>query len=518
VHGGELLEVSDVHLRLGAVRALDGVSFRISSGTVHGLIGHNGSGKSTTVKVLAGLLTPDGGSVAVTSDPAVPDAPRRRPHVVTVFQDLGLAEDLTVFENVLVNSFERRPLGHVHVRREQDRVRELFALLRLDVPLGVRVSGLPEAERVMLCVARALLHAGVKLTQGTIDADAGLKVDLLVLDEPTSSLPRTELRRFRALVRSLTESVGVATLLVTHNPADIATVCDDFTALRNGRVICSAPAEGFHMDRLIELMAGKGVQADGRIDTGGSRSPSAPVRNTDAVFVAEDLMTPGLDGPVTLIAHKGELLGMTGLEGSGFREFLQSAMGVRDRVSGTVRIDGRIVEGGPAGVCRANAMYISADRTRTSGIPSATLYENMTLGRVGVFCRRGFLRRRAEMVAVRRMLEKLDVHPPEPKRLLSEMSGGQQQKVVVGRALMSESKLFVFEEPIAAVDVGASQDILSYLAEATKAGVGVIAASGDFGWMPSVCDRVVVFRSGRIAGELVGGDITEDRVLLLAYG
>jgi len=516
----EHLTVENIHKRLGAINALNGVSLKVPSGTVHGLIGHNGSGKSTTVKVLAGVLQPDEGLFSVVSGDAGPQPRHRKPKVVTVFQDLGLADTLTAFENVLVNSFEKKPFGMVRVGRERARVRELFAILGLDVPLELEAWRLPEPERVMLCVARALLHAGVQIEDGAIDADAGLSVDLLILDEPTSSLPREDLGRFRALVRTLTEEAGVATLLVTHNPADIETICDDFTALRNGEVMCSSPAQGYSTGLLVELMAGKSVEPD-QDDSGGrdrAASSTAPRRLDQPLFVAEDLVTPGLDGPVSLVARTGELLGITGLEGSGFREFVQAAMGVKERRSGAVSVGGQRLSSGPAGVRRANAVYIPSDRARTSGIPSATVYENMTLGRVDVFCHRGFVQRKAEKAGVRQMLEKLKVDPPDPARTLSEMSGGQQQKVVIGRALLSDAKLFVFEEPTVGVDVGASRDILSYLRESTQEGVCVMAASAEFEWMPTVCDRVIVFRSGRIAGELTQGDITEEGILSLAYG
>jgi ribose transport system ATP-binding protein len=267
-------------------------------------------------------------------------------------------------------------------------------------------------------------------------------------------------------------------------------------------------------------MAGKSIEPD-RDDSGGpgrAASLAARRRPGQPLFVAEDLVIPGLDGPVSLAAHRGELLGITGLEGSGFREFVEAAMGVRERLSGTVSVGGRKLPSGPGGVRRANAVYIPSDRARTSGIPSAMVYENMTLGRVDVFCRRGIVQRNAEKAAVRRMLEKLNVDPPDPARTLSELSGGQQQKVVIGRALLSDARLFVFEEPTAAVDVGASRDILAYLRESTQEGVCVMAASAEFEWMPTVCDRVIVFRSGRIAGELMQGEITEERILGLAYG
>jgi ribose transport system ATP-binding protein len=520
VNSLEHLAVENLHKRLGAINALNGVSLKVRSATVHGLIGHNGSGKSTTVKILAGVLQPDKGLFRVVCGGDGPQPRYRKPNVVSVFQDLGLADNLTAFENVLVNSFEKKPFGMVKVRRERARARELFAVLGLDVPLELEAWRLPEPERVMLCVARALLHAGVQIEDGVIDADAGLRVDLLVLDEPTSSLPREDLGRFRALVRTLTEEAGVATLLVTHNPADIETICDDFTALRNGEVMRSAPAQGYSTGLLAELMAGKSIEPD-RDDSGGPDrgvSSAAARRPGQPLFVAQDLVIPGLDGPVSLAAHPGELLGITGLEGSGFRAFVEAAMGVRERLSGTVSVGGQKLSSGPAGVRRANAVYIPSDRARTSGVPSAMVYENMTLGRIDVFCHRGIVQRNAEKAAVRRMLEKLNVDPPDPARTLSELSGGQQQKVVIGRALLSDAKLFVFEEPTAAVDVGASRDILSYLRESTREGVCVMAASAEFEWMPTVCDRVIVFRSGKIAGELMQGEITEERILSLAYG
>lgn len=514
----EHLAVENIHKQLGAINALNGISLTVESGTIHGLIGHNGSGKSTTVKVLSGVLQADQGTINVMNGGR--GAEGRKPNVATVFQDLGLADNLSVFENILVNSFRKNLFGMVKVSRERTRAKAVLASLGLELPMNLEAWRLPEPERVMLCVARALMQGEVEIENGAIDIETGLNVDLLVLDEPTSSLPREDLERFRSLVRALRDEANVTTLIVTHNPGDIEAMCDDFTALKNGEVMCSSAAKGYTTVMLAELMAGKSLEIKNDRRAGSDRTAVLPVDRQigEPLFVAEELLTPELNGPVSLVAHSGELLGITGLEDSGFREFIGAAMGVKQVVSGTVSVGGTPLEGGPAGVRRANAVYIPADRARTSGIPSATVYENMTLGRVDVFCRRGMIQLNAEKAAVTGMLKKLQVVPPDPTRVLGEMSGGQQQKVVIGRALMSDAKLFVFEEPTAAVDVGASQDILSYLLECTREGVCVMAATAEFEWMPSVCDRVIVFRSGNIAGELLRDEITEEAILRLAYG
>lgn len=517
----ECLVIEDVHKQMGVVKALNGVSLSVRAGTIHGVIGHNGSGKSTLVKVLSGVLPADSGTYEVRTAGSGTGSEGRPPRVATVFQDLGLADNLSVFENILVNSFETGRAGFVHVSRERARARSAMSALGLDLPMDLEAWKLPEPERVMVCVIRALMHGGVALRGDTASSELGsLSADILLLDEPTSALPREELERFRALIRGLVEGTGMTALVVTHNPGDIGALCDEFTALKSGEVICTLSAEGVTGATVAELMAGRAmVMEDGVVEVTEVLSSSASEHpRKEQVLVVEELTSAELSAPVSLSVGAGELVGVTGLEGSGFREFVEAAMGIRDVASGSVQVDGRPLTGGPSALHGAKAVYIPADRARTSGVPSATVYENMTLGQVDGFCHFGLLRSKAEKAAVKAMLEQLRVDPPDPKRILGEMSGGQQQKVMVGRALLAGAKLLVFDEPTAAVDVGAREEILGYLKDVALAGSAVIMASAEFEWMPAVCDRIVVFRSGEVAGELLAGAMTEDGILRLAYG
>jgi ABC-type sugar transport system ATPase subunit len=529
VKGSEQLVIEDVHKRMGAVRALTGVSFSVSPGTVHGIIGHNGSGKSTLVKILAGVMPADQGSYRIVNSGGPQDQRARSPRVAAVFQDLGLAENLSVLDNLLVNSFRRNKLGLISMAAARSRARAAMATVGLDLPVNAEVQRLPEAERVMLCVARAMMRAGVTLEDGADSQEAdgqeygAASADLLVMDEPTSSLPRQELERFRDLVRRLRDETGVTMLVVTHNPTDITAFCDDFTALKNGQVLCTQPAAGVTASMLAELMAGQSAIVEEAGDGDRAARESASVadrgrRGGPPVFVADQVLTPKLSGPVSLSAAEGELVGLTGLEGSGFREFIRAAMGVGEMTSGTVTVAGRELRGGAPGIVRAGAVYIPSDRARTSGVPVATAFENMTLGRLDTYCRRGIINTKREKAAVAGMLERLSVFPADPKRVLARMSGGQQQKVVVGRALLSNGRLLVFEEPTAAVDVGARETILRDLQRVAREGCTVILASGEFEWMSAVCDRIVVFQSGGIAGELLPGEMGEEAILRLAYG
>lgn len=520
----ERLVIEDVHKRMGAVRALVGVSLTVSRGTVHGIIGHNGSGKSTLIKILAGVMPADQGSFRIVDGDGPQGRPGRSPRVAAVFQDLGLAENLSVLDNLLVNSFHRNKLGLISMAAARSRARAAMAAVGLDLPVNAEVQRLPEAERVMLCVARAMMRAGVRLEDGDGGPEHGaVSADLLVMDEPTSSLPRQELERFRDLVRRLRDETGATMLVVTHNPSDITAFCDDFTALKNGQVLCTQQARGVTTPMLAELMAGQSAIVEEAEEADRETLESATLAERrrvggQQVFVAEQVMAPKLAGPVSLSAGEGELVGLTGLEGSGFREFIRAAMGVGEMTSGTVTVAGRRLQGGPPGLVRAGAVYIPSDRARTSGVPVATAYENMTLGRLDAYCRHGIINTRREKAAVAGMLERLRVFPADPRRVLSQMSGGQQQKVVVGRALLSNGRLLVFEEPTAAVDVGARETILRDLQQVAREGCTVILASGEFEWMSAVCDRIVVFQSGRIAGELLPAEMGEEAILRLAYG
>jgi ABC-type sugar transport system ATPase subunit len=529
----ERLVIEDIHKTMGAVRALVDVSLTVSPGTVHGIIGHNGSGKSTLIKILAGVMPPDQGSYQIVDSDGPNGQQGRSPRVAAVFQDLGLADDLSVLDNLLVNSFRRGKLGLISMADARSRAQAAMAAVGIDLPIKTEVRKLPEAERVMLCVARAMMRAGVSLEDGAASLGrAGstsspghqeVNADLLVMDEPTSSLPRKELERFRDLVRRLKDETGVTMLVVTHNPTDITAFCDEFTALKDGQVLCTQEAAGVTASMLAELMSGQSamVEEAEKGERAKNEAAVAAERNRlgrRQMFVADQVMAPNLSGPVSLSAAEGELVGLTGLEGSGFREFIRAALGVGEIESGRVTIGGQQLHGGPAALQRAGALFIPSDRARTSGVPAATIYENMTLGRVDAYCRNGVINTRHERSAVTGMLERLRVSPADPRRLLSQLSGGQQQKVVVGRALLSSAKFLVFEEPTAAVDVGAREAILRDLQQVAQDGCAVIVASGEFEWMSAVCDRIVVFQSGRIAGELLPAQMGEAAILRLAYG
>lgn len=514
----ERLIVRNIHKNMGAIRALVDVSFSVPHGTVHGIIGHNGSGKSTLVKILADVLQADRGSYHLEDGEGPRSGEPRVPRVAAVFQDLGLADNLPVLDNLLANTFRATRLRYLNMARERSRARAAMSAVGLDLPLDVDAGQLPEAERVMLCVARAMMRAGLTPADGAHDAGRhATSADLLVMDEPTSSLPREELERFRDLVRRLRDEAGITMLVVTHNPTDIGAFCDEFTALKDGRVLCTQPAAGVTSSMLAELMAGQSgiTQETPRAPEAGPEPASGRPTASPPLFWTDKLMTEQISEPVTLSARAGELVGITGLEGSGFREFVRAAMGVRDVTSGGAFVEGRRLSGRTR---HADAVFIPADRARTSGVPSATVYENMTMGRVGAYAKNGFINRRQERSAVAAMLRRLRVSPADPRRILSQLSGGQQQKTVVGRALLSSAKLLVFEEPTAAVDVGARESILKSLQEVAREGNAVIVASGEFEWMSAVCDRIVVFRLGGVAGELARGQMGEEAILRLAYG
>jgi ABC-type sugar transport system ATPase subunit len=528
----ERLVIEDIHKTMGAVRALVGVSLSVSPGTVHGIIGHNGSGKSTLIKILAGVMPPDQGSYQIVDSDGSNGQQGRSPRVATVFQDLGLADDLSVLDNLLVNSFRRGKLGLLSMPDARSRAQAAMAAVGIDLSIKTEVRKLPEAERVMLCVARAMMRAGVSLEDGASLGRAGstgspdhqeVNADLLVMDEPTSSLPRKELERFRALVRRLKDETGVTMLVVTHNPTDITAFCDEFTALKDGQVLCTQEAAGVTASMLAELMSGQSAMVEEAEQAERAKNEASVTAESNRLgrrqmFVADQVMAPNLSGPVSLSAAEGELVGLTGLEGSGFREFIRAALGVGEIESGKVTIGGQQLQGGPTALQRVGAVFIPSDRARTSGVPAATIYENMTLGRVDAYCRNGVINTRHERSAVTGMLERLRVSPADPRRVLSQLSGGQQQKVVVGRALLSSAKFLVFEEPTAAVDVGAREAILRDLQQVARDGCAVIVASGEFEWMSAVCDRIVVFQSGRIAGELLPAQMGEAAILRLAYG
>jgi ribose transport system ATP-binding protein len=484
------LELRSVSKSFGAIRALDTVDLAVVAGEIHGLVGQNGSGKSTLVKVLAGYHAPDrGGEIRLGGEAVrtpVRAAQIRARGVSIVHQDLGLVLDKSVTENVGVGSFTAsRLLRRIDWRREAAVAAQLLARLELDVDPATPVGALGPAERSIVAIARALRSQR---------PGAGV----IVLDESTRTLPKDHLGDFYRILRGVVAGAGSA-LLISHNLEEVMAVTDRVTVLRDGRVVASGLSTADTSEReLARLMLGRDV-------AGGDRGAAGPF---GAAVTVRGLSGAGV-GNLDLDVRAGEVVGLTGLAGSGYEQVPYLLAGARRATAGTLTIGGRAVDLARASVARciaAGVVLVPEHRADDGLALTLTVAENLTLPRVRHRGRPWFTGTAWQRAEARSLLDRLDVRPPDPGRPVGQLSGGNQQKVLIGKWLPSEPALLVLHEPTQAVDVGARADILAAVRAVAAGGAAVLLASIQPADLAAVCDRVLVVRDGALAAEVAAPD------------
>lgn len=495
-----LLRIEGLGKTFGGTAALNDVSLEVRPGEVHGLVGQNGSGKSTLIKILSGYHAPDRGEIVVSGervDPPLTLTALRRLGVEFVHQDLGLVPTMSVLENLRVGRYATGPGGRIRWRQEARRAAELLRRFELDVDPGAAVERLSQAERAIVAIIRALSELEEHRGGG-----------LLVLDEPTAALPAHEVGRLFDAVRRVRDT-GSAVLIVTHNLDEVFEITDRISVLRDGWLVAARATAELDERSLIELIVGRELARLYPEHAGGE---------ADVALAVTDLSGGRAHG-VSFVVRRGEILGLTGLAGAGHEDVPYLVPGARRPAGGVVELDGRVLhDPTPERASRAGLVLLPADRQRLSAIPGATVKENVTLPTLGAFRGRlGRLDHGAERRAVRDVLHRFEVTPPQPDRPLFTLSGGNQQKALLGRCLRARPAVLLLHEPTQGVDVGARAGIFAILREAASAGTAMLYASSEYEELANVCDRVLVLRRGRIAAELRGGGLTKESLIAQCY-
>ncbi len=499
-----LLELHSISKTFPGQRALSGVDLEVGAGEVHALVGHNGSGKSTLIKVLSGFHEPDAGS-----GPALVDGREVRfgdPEGVHaagirfIHQDLGLADGLSVLDNLKLGSglYRTAPGWRIRWRSERADARRRLAALGLEhLDPEDDVGRLGAVERTEVAIARALQ-----------DED---QVRVLVLDEPTAALPDREVGRLFALVRRLVAG-GVGVLYVSHRLEEVFDLADRVTVLREGLVVHSSAVAAIDQRALARLIAGSDIVAPVRSGALAKGDEGEELLRFEEVWTEDELR--GAD----LAVRAGEVVGVAGLSGSGVHDVPRTLLGASRVTAGQITVDGAAVgDLGPTALARLGVAVVPAGNHRKR-IAGLTVRENLTISDLGPFWSAAHFDHRAERAEARELLDRFGILPPEPERPIELLSGGNQQKVYVARLLRTRPRLLVLEEPTQGVDVGGSADILRFIVDAAREhGVGVLLCSSDLEDLAGVCQRVLAFRAGRIAAELVGAEATREAIVEECY-
>ena len=499
-----LLDLRSISKGFLGVRALDGVSFDLEPGEIHALCGENGAGKSTLIKILCGVYPAGsyGGEIRLRGEAArfrtLRDSEARG--IALIAQELALVPGLSVAENLVLGREPRR-FGLVRWKEVEATARRALERVGLDVPLATPVRELGIGQQQLVEIAKAL------------EKNAAI----LVLDEPTAALPDSDARRLLGLLGDLRRR-GVAAIYISHRLDEVFSVADRITVLRDGRSVGAARRAETTPDRVISLMVGREIGP--QIKLPERRSGEILLRVAD--WSVEDPQNPGrrvLDG-VSFELRAGEVLGIAGLMGAGRTALLASLFGAaRSRAAGTIQAAGAGERGpfrDPAEAIAAGLALVSEDRKRYGLVPHGSVLDNMTLSLLRTFRRHGLLDDRARRAAVRGQAEALRLHAASLDMPVSQLSGGNQQKVVLGRWLLRRPRVLLLDEPTRGIDVGAKQEIYELIGRLTEEGLGVILVSSELPELLSLSHRVLVLCQGRPAAELAGEAATPETVMAAA--
>jgi inositol transport system ATP-binding protein len=496
----DLLVIRGLTKRFPGVLALDDVSLTVKRGEVHGLLGENGAGKSTLIKMLSGAYHPDGGTILFEGRPVTIENPvaSRQLGIVTIYQEFTLVPSLSIAENVFIGREHGRG-GLIAWGEMRRQTRRLTDQLGVDLDPTTLVRDLSVAEQQLVEIARAL----------------SVQSRLIIMDEPTSALSEHEVQRLFGIIRDL-KAQGISVIFVSHRLEEVKTICDRITVLRDGRNAGEADVADVTENDIIRMMVGRDIddqyshaprgrgrevlRVTGLSRRGNVRDPSATV--------LED---------ISFAVYEGEILGIAGLVGAGRTELARAIFGADARNSGTIAIDGVPVEiRSPADAIHHGIGLVPEDRKQQGLFLVMAVRENLSMAALGALTGPGgFIRRGQERALVTEYPRKLNIRMASAEQRIVNLSGGNQQKVIIARWLAPKPRVLIVDEPTRGIDVGAKAEVHGLLHQLAEQGIAVIMISSGLPEILGMSDRILTMREGRITGEIQRADATEETLMRL---
>lgn len=488
-----LLDIKGLEKTFPGVRALKGVNLRVNKGEVHALMGENGAGKSTLIKVLTGIYQKNGGAIWFDGQEIDARTPMEANEkgISTIYQELNLVPFQTVYENLFLGREPRTGLGRVDRRRMAAEAQSILSELGIHIDVSRPLKEYSTAIQQMVAIARAV----------------SIRARLVIMDEPTSSLDTQEVQVLFKIIRQLKDK-GISVIFISHKLDEIFEICDRLTVFKDGEYVGDYNIEELDQLKLISLMVGRDTVELERNKKGyGFREapPIARMRN-----IRQGMRLNGIDIEI----KQGEVVGLAGLLGAGRTELAQILFGSRIPDEGEIFWWGeKTAIHSPSDAIKKGMGYCTEDRKVEGIIPHLSVKENMTIALLPKLNFLGFVKKREQDKIVNHYIQRLKIKTPSPEQAICNLSGGNQQKVLLARWMCMNPKLMILDEPTRGIDVGAKAEIEQLIQEFSAGGISVLMISSEIAELERNCDRIVVMREGKAVEELIGDDISQDRIL-----
>jgi len=488
-----LLELNNIDKSFAGIHALSGVSFNLRDGEIHALVGENGAGKSTLIKIITGAYTPDKGTIdlnGVTYNSLDPERARRL-GIGVVYQEFNILPELSVAENIFLEAPPMRRFGLIDMKKRTQMATQLLERLgQGNIDPNEQVKNLTVGEQQIVEITKAL----------------ATNARILILDEPSAVLPSRDLDRLFNVIKTL-RAEGHGIIYISHRLNEIFELADRVTVLKDGKTVVTKDVSETNNTELVRFMVGRALT---------DMYPPADAKQGNVLLDVSHLNIEGTVFDINFQVHEGEVVGLAGLGGCGRTTVCRTLVGLGKIRSGQIQYLGNRAQRSPDKAAKAGLVLIPEDRKTHGLILNQSMRFNMVLPNLSQIKRWGVLQTRTENQIVQKAISDIQIRPSNPDITAENLSGGNQQKIVVGKWLLTNPKLVIFDEPTRGIDVGAKAEIYMRIRELTRRGIGVVMASSELPELIGMCDRILVFHEGRITGELARADFTEEAIMILA--
>ncbi|OMF21781.1 D-xylose ABC transporter ATP-binding protein [Paenibacillus sp. FSL H8-0548] len=489
------VEMNDIHKSFGANRVLTGVNFELHEGEVHALMGENGAGKSTLMNILIGLHKRDQGTIMIDGQETYFANPKEaeKSGIAFIHQELNVWRDMTVLDNLFIGKERSSSFGLLDIKEMRKLANEQFKKLSVTIPLNQEAGKCSVGEKQMIEIAKALMT----------------NAKVIVMDEPTAALTEREIQKLFEVIASL-KKAGVSIVYISHRMEEIFAICDRITVMRDGKTVDTKPIPETNFDDVVKKMVGRELT---------DRFPSSQAKPGEVVLEVKNATKKGQFRDVNFSVRSGEIIGFSGLMGSGRTEMMRTIFGLDSLDRGEIWVKGKkVIIHNPNDAMKAGIGFVTEDRKDEGLVLDFSVKDNMVLTNLYSFAPRGLINKKKEQQFVDVLIERLHIKTQSSSTLVRNLSGGNQQKVVIAKWIGIGLSVLILDEPTRGVDVGAKREIYQLMNELTERGVAIIMVSSELPEVLGMSDRIFVVHEGKISGELSKQEASQEHIMRLATG